>query len=101
MSAGATDGEQRAGDVGRRCPARVVADAEPLVGAPKTTSVETTKLGTRTEWTCVPAIVAPRASGCPATSATGRPISGARTAPKRSASSRAVPLGASGLVDFA
>ena len=34
-------------------------------GRPKTTSVETTKLGSRTEWTCVPPTVAPRASTRP------------------------------------
>ncbi len=40
-------------------------------GIANTTSVETTKLGSRTECTCVPATFAPRASGCPLVSATG------------------------------
>jgi hypothetical protein len=57
--------------------------------------VETTKLGSRTEWTCTPPTVAPRASIGPAVSASAR-ASGA--APSRSASSRAVPLGTSPLV---
>jgi len=64
---------------------------------PKTISVETTKLGSRTEWICVPATVAPRASRGPCSSSSGRPSSGGRTVPSRSASSRDVPLGTSGL----
>jgi hypothetical protein len=70
-------------------------------GSPKITSVETTKLGSRSEWTCTPSMLAPRASRGPAIASSGRPISGARTAASRSASSRAVPLGTSGFVAFA
>jgi hypothetical protein len=66
-------------------------------GSPNTTSVEATKLGSRTEWTWVPEMPAPRASRGPCSSAAGTPIAGARTSPSRSASSRAVPLGTSAL----
>jgi hypothetical protein len=61
-----------------------------------TTSVETTKLGSRTEWICVPSIVTPRASRDPWRSSIGTRGLGLRTSPSRSASSRAVPLGTSG-----
>ncbi len=70
-------------------------------GRPNTTSVETTKLGRRTEWTWAPPTVVPRASCGPWRSAIGYPGSGRRTSPRRSASSRAVPLGTSGLVALA
>ena len=45
--------------------------------------------------------VAPRASTGPWISSSGRPSSGVRTSPSRSASSRAVPLGTSGFVALA
>ena len=64
-------------------------------GSPKMTSVETTKPGSRSECTCVPATVAPRASRGPATASGGCAGAGARTAASRSASSRDVPLGTS------
>ena len=91
------DREQRAGDVRRGALARVVADREALAVGGEDASVETLKLGSRSECTCVPATVAPRASRAPSTSSTGTPSAGARTRSRRSASSRAVPLGASGL----
>ena len=63
-------------------------------GSANTISVETVKLGSRTEWTCVPAMSAPRASTAPWVSASERSFA---AAPSVSASSRAVPLGASAL----
>jgi len=65
-------------------------------GAAKITSVETVKLGRRTEWTRLPPTSSPRAGWVAGTSTAGR-----RTSPSRSASSRDVPLGASGFAALA
>jgi len=70
-------------------------------GSPKTTSVETTKEGSRTEWIWTPSTLAPRAATGPWISSSGRPSAGRRTAAIRSANSRAVPLGTSGLAALA
>ena len=69
--------EQRPGDVRRRVwPASWRIDSR-SPSAAKTTSVETTKLGSRSECTCVPP-PSPRAPrGGPSTSSSGTPISGA------------------------
>jgi hypothetical protein len=64
--------------------------------AANTISVETLKLGNRSECTCVVPTVAPRASRAPSVSSTGTPTVGDPMPPSRSASSREVPLGASG-----
>ena len=50
--------------------------------AAKTASVETVKLGRRSECTCVPATVAPRASRAPCTSSTGTPAGRRAHAPE-------------------
>jgi hypothetical protein len=70
-------------------------------GPPNTTSVVTTKLGSRTEWIRVPAISAPRASTGPCRSASPTVRPGVRTWASVSASSAAVPLGTSGLSSLA
>ena len=70
-------------------------------GPPNTTSVLTTKLGSRTEWTLAPPISAPRASTGPSKPSSGTALPGSRTWPRVSARSRAVPLGTSGLVSLA
>jgi hypothetical protein len=71
-----------------------VADREPSSSPPKTISVDTLKLGTRSECPCVVPTVAPRA---PSVSYTGTATVGDLIASSRSASSRQVPLGASAL----
>ena len=72
-------------------------------GSAKTTSVETTKLGRRSECTWVPAIVVPRASGWPAVSAIGTPSSvagrGEALGQFAGGAARGVPLAVGGVVD--
>ena len=70
-------------------------------GSPKTTSVDTTKPGRRTECTWPAPTVAPRAATGPAIWSSGLPIGDGATSLSRSASSRAVPLGTSGFVALA
>ena len=95
---------RRAGRPGA-CPTRTAPPTSPASwrivsrssGRPKMTSVETEKLGSRIEWTWTSPTVAPRASRRPSVSAIGTRVDGrAGPAASRSASSRAVPLGASG-----
>ena len=70
-AADGADREQRAGDVRGRRLAGIVADVRRSPDAAKTTSVETMKLGRRSEWICEPATDAPRASRAPSTSSIG------------------------------
>ena len=73
------DGEEGPGNVGRWGTAGVVPDDQRSSARAKTISAETTKLGSRSEWTWVPATVAPRAAACPPAASTGTSMTGCLT----------------------
>ena len=96
----AANSEQGPGDVRPGVPASVVADHQPLIGHRKDhlgrqhEARQSYRVHLRAR-----DVPAPRASGCPLVSGDRQPgrVGGVDTSPSRSASSRAVPLGASGL----